>query len=169
MFSLVWICSAVAALVLNSLGSFADGLTFRRLCLRSPAAIAVENLFLRKQFSLYIERKTKPRRATNSVRFTLARLSGFFDWSNALTIVKPDTVIRWHRKGFRLFWKWKSRSPGRPRIPAELQNLIREIAVNNPTFCGRSEAMSGWPSACERRSPRGNHLRRQSRRVWWNQ
>jgi hypothetical protein len=42
----------------------------------------------------------------------LAQLSRFFDWRDVLTVVKPDTLIRWHRKGFRLFWKWKSRSIG---------------------------------------------------------
>src|SRR5438552_3986855 len=131
---MVWIFAAVASLVLNSLCGLRDIFTFFRLCLRSPAAIAAENLFLRKQLGLYIERKTKPRRATDSVRFTLARLSRFFDWQNALTIVKPNTLIRWHRKGFRLFWKWKSRPRGRPHIPAALQKLIAEMAVNNPTW-----------------------------------
>jgi len=43
-------------------------------------------------------------------------------------------LIRWHRKGFRLFWKWKSRPRGRPRIPADLQKLIAEMAVNNSTW-----------------------------------
>src|SRR5262249_12688990 len=52
--------------------------------------------------------KKKPRLATDSIRFTLARLSRLFDWRNALTVVRPNTLIRWHRKGFRLFWKWKS-------------------------------------------------------------
>src|SRR5438132_951156 len=134
MASPVWICSAVAALVWNNLRVLADIFTFFRLCLRSPAAVAAENLFLRKQLGLYIERKTKPRRATDSVRFTLARLSRFFDWRNTLTIVKPDTLIRWHRNGFRLFWKWKSRPRGRPRIPHDLRTLIAEMAVNNPTW-----------------------------------
>ena len=110
---MVWILSAVATLVLNSLRLLRDILTFFRLCLRSPAAVAAENFFLRKQLTLYIERKTKPRRATDSIRFTLARFSRFFDGQNALMIVKPDTLIRWHRKGFRLFWKWKSRPRGR--------------------------------------------------------
>jgi len=54
---------------------------------------------VRKQLGLYVERKVKPRRATNAIRFTLARLSRLFDWQNALTIVKPHTLIRWHRKG----------------------------------------------------------------------
>src|SRR2546425_13146223 len=128
------IASAAAALVWNSPRVLADILPFFRLCLRSPAAIAAENLFLRKQLGLYIERKTKPRRATDSVRFTLARLSRFFDWGNTLTIVKPDTLIRWHRKGFRLFWKWKSQPRGRPRIPVEVRKLIAEMAENNPTW-----------------------------------
>jgi len=79
---MVWILSAVATLVLNSLRLLRDILTFFRLCLRSPAAVAAKNLFLRKQLTLYIERKTKPRRATDSIRFTLARLSRFFDWPN---------------------------------------------------------------------------------------
>src|SRR2546425_929521 len=131
---MVWILSAVATVVLNSLRLLRDILTFFHLCLRSPAALAAENLFLRKQLTLYIERKAKPRRATDSIRFRLARLSRFFNWQNALTIVKPDTLIRWHRKGFRLFWKWKSRPRGRPRIPADLQKLIAEMALNNSTW-----------------------------------
>jgi hypothetical protein len=88
-------------------------------------------MFLRKQLGLYIERKTKPRRATDCVRFNLGRLSRFFDWRNALTIVKPDTLIRWHRKGFRLFWKWKSRHRGRPWIPAALQQSECHAIPNN--------------------------------------
>jgi putative transposase len=112
----------------------ADLLAFLLLCFRSPAAQAAENLFLRKQLGLYVERKTKPRRATDSIRFTLVRLSRFFEWPGALTIVKPETLIRWHRKGFRLFWKWKSRPRGRPRVPADLRALIAEMASDNPTW-----------------------------------
>src|SRR5215471_7763189 len=115
-------------------GVFMDALTFIRLCVSPKAIIAAENLFLRKQLGLYVERKVKPRQATDAIRFTLARLSRFFDWRNALTIVQPDTLIRWHRKGFRLFWNWKSRPRGRPRIPAALQKLIREMAINNTTW-----------------------------------
>jgi hypothetical protein len=53
----------------------------------------------------FVERKDKPRRATDSIRFTPVRLSRWFDWRNAQVAVKPDTLIRWHRKGFYLFWK----------------------------------------------------------------
>src|SRR5437660_7954576 len=75
--------SALLTLVRSVLAVFADLLTFFRLCLRSPASIATENLFLRKQLGLYVERQTKPRRATDPIRFTLVRLSRFFDWRNA--------------------------------------------------------------------------------------
>src|SRR3981189_2758749 len=51
---------------------------------------------------------------------------------NAVTIVQPETVIRWHRTGFRLYWRWKSRSRGgRPRIPGEIRHLIREMSLAN--------------------------------------
>src|SRR5438876_7634960 len=82
--------SAVLTSIRSVLAVFADLLTFFRLSFRSPAAVSAENLFLRKQLGLYVERKVKPRRATNAIRFTLARLSRFFDWRSALTIVKPD-------------------------------------------------------------------------------
>jgi hypothetical protein len=53
----------------------------------------------------------------------------------ALAIVRPDTVVRWHRAGFRLFWHWKSRSrPGRPGVPAEIRQLIRQMSVANPLW-----------------------------------
>ena len=64
----------------------------------------------------------------------MAALSRMFDWKNALIVVKPDTLIRWHRKGFRLFWRWKSRPKGRPTLPEELKKLIAEMAVANITW-----------------------------------
>jgi putative transposase len=118
----------------TTFGVFLDVLTFVRLCFRPTAMVAAENLFLRKQLALYIERKVRPQRANDAIRFTLARLSRFFDWRDALTIVKPDTLVRWHRKGFRLFWKWKSRRRGRPCVPDPISQLIAEMATKNPTW-----------------------------------
>ena len=91
-------------LIRTIFGVFVDALMFMRLCFPPTAAVAAENLFLRKQLGLFLERAVKARRATDSIRFTLARLSRWFDWREALIVVKPDTLIRWHRKGFRLFW-----------------------------------------------------------------
>jgi putative transposase len=110
-----------------------DALRYVRICLRSPAALAAENLFLRKQLALYQERKVNPRRATHATRLALTVLAHWFDWRQALVIVQPQTLIRWHRHGFRQFWCWKSH-PGRPRIPAELQALVRQMAQDNPTW-----------------------------------
>ena len=63
----------------------------------------------------------------------LVLLSHGFAWKEALVNVTPKTFIGWHRAGFRLFWRWKSR-PGRPRIPAELRTLIREMALSNVSW-----------------------------------
>jgi putative transposase len=110
-----------------------DAARFLWLCLRPPAALAAENLFLRKQLALYRERGIKPRRAPNTTRIALVWLSRWFDWRHALAVVQPATLIRWHRRGFRLLRRWKSR-PGRPPIPPNLQALIRRMARENPTW-----------------------------------
>jgi putative transposase len=81
-----------------------DFLGFILLMTRSSAALRAENLFLRKQLALYLERKSKPRRANDAARLTLALLSNLFAWKAALVIVKLETLIDWHRKAFRLFW-----------------------------------------------------------------
>jgi len=110
-----------------------DGVHFLRLCRHPAPVLAAENLFLRKQLALYQERHVHPRRATNATRLALVWLSRWFNWRQALAMVQPDTFLRWHRQGFRLFWRWKSQ-PGRPPIPPELQALIRQIARDNPTW-----------------------------------
>jgi hypothetical protein len=71
-----------------------------------------------------------PRRIDPATRITLALLSRLFDWRDALVVIQPKTLIRWHRAGFRLLWHWKSK-PGRPPIPAELRRLIREMSRDN--------------------------------------
>jgi putative transposase len=106
---------------------------FWLLCLRPSAALAAENLFLRKQLALYQERHVKPQRATDVIRLSLVWLTRWFDWRKALAVVQPATFTSWHRQGFRLFWRWKSQ-PGRPPVPPELQALIRQMARNNPTW-----------------------------------
>ena len=101
---------------------------------RSRRALAAENLFLRKQLALFQERKAKPHRADDSTRLIMVILGRLFAWRDALVNVQPDTFVRWHRKGFRLLWRWKSRPVGRPRIPKDLRRLIREMAAENPTW-----------------------------------
>ncbi|HYY29061.1 MAG TPA: helix-turn-helix domain-containing protein [Chthoniobacterales bacterium] len=89
-----------------------------------------ENLFLRRQLALYQERKVEPWRIDPATRITLALLSRLFNWRDALIVVQPKTLIRWHRAGFRLLWHWKSK-PGRPPIPGELRRLIGEMSRDN--------------------------------------
>ncbi len=110
-----------------------DLATFIWLFLRPHGELAAENLFLRKQLAMYQERKLKPRQPDTSFRVALVLLSRLFNWRGALVVVRPQTLVRWHRQGFRLFWRWKSQ-PGRPRIPPELRALIRTMARDNPSW-----------------------------------
>ena len=82
-----------------------DLLLFLISFFRSRTALTAENLFLRKQLAFYQEHKIKSRPLDDAARWSLVRLSRCFDWKNALVIVKPETLIGWHRKGFRLFWR----------------------------------------------------------------
>jgi putative transposase len=104
-----------------------DVVRFLRLCLRPSPVLATENLFVRKQPAFYQEHHVKPRRTIPAARFTLVWLARWFDWRQALAIVQPDTFIRWHRQGFRLFWRGKP-TPGRPPIPVDLQGIIHRMA-----------------------------------------
>ncbi|HKM55939.1 MAG TPA: integrase core domain-containing protein [Isosphaeraceae bacterium] len=112
---------------------FADMLCLYGLAFRSSRSIKAENLFLRRQLALYIERGIKPRRVDPVTRIALALLSRFFNWRDALVVVRPETLIRWHRAGWKLFWRLKSR-PGRPPIPQQIQTLIRRMAHENPSW-----------------------------------
>ena len=87
---------------------------------------------MRKQLALFQERKVKPRRADDSTPWMMATLSRMFQWRDSLVNVKPDTLLRWHRRGFRLFWRWKSKPMGRPRLTRDLCDLIWKMAKENP-------------------------------------
>jgi putative transposase len=130
-----------------------DGLRFLCLCLRLSPALAAENLFLRKQLALYQEHHVKPQRATDATRLSLVWLARWFDWRQALVVVQPATLIRWHRQGFRWFWRWKS-TPGRLPIPPGLQALIRRMAWENPTWGEERIANELWLKLGLQVSPR---------------
>ncbi len=93
--------------------------------------MVAENLFLRKQLAFYGERTVTPHRLTDSARLSLLLWSRCFNWKNALVVVRPETLIGWHRRAFQLFWGWKSRG-GRPRLTANLRALIAEMVCENP-------------------------------------
>jgi putative transposase len=123
------------------------------LVLRPRKSLEAEILFLRRQLALYVERGVRPRHIDAATRVSLALLSRVFDWRSALVVVRPETLIRWHRAGFRLFWKWKSRS-GRPPIPPELRQLIRQMAKENPLWGQERIANELWLKLGLRVSPR---------------
>lgn len=146
-----------------------DGLRFCRLTVRSRTALSAEILFLRKQLAFYEEHQVQPRRLNDSGRFSLVLWSRLFDWKKALLIVKPETLIGWHRKGFKLFWRWKSQA-GRPRLPQNIRKLIVQMALENPTwgqarvaaelavklgiYVSPRTVRSYWPPEPDRRGPR---------------
>jgi hypothetical protein len=100
---------------------------------RSRAALHLEVLALRHQ--LQVIQRSRPRRLRlmHADRWLWAWLSGVWTgWRTALVIVKPQTVIAWHRRGFRLFWTWKSRRrTGRPTVPSHVRALIRTMSEAN--------------------------------------
>jgi putative transposase len=105
--------------------------------LRSRAAVALENLALRHQIGVLQRSAAKRLKLTSGDRLLWICLSGLWlDWRSALAIVKPETVLAWHRAGFRLFWTWKVRrgQPGRPVISREVRDLIRTMCRENPTW-----------------------------------
>ena len=87
-------------------GVVSDILRLGVLFLRPSSAIRAENLVLRRQLARYIERDIKPRRDC-ATRASLALLCRLVDWRDAVVIVWPSTIVRWHRLGWRIFWCWK--------------------------------------------------------------
>src|ERR1700682_3833883 len=104
---------------------------------RSRAALQIEILALRHQVGVLHRSARKRPRLTSADRILWAWLSRVWsNWRSALVIVKPETVIAWHRKGFRLFWTWKGRlgTAGRPTVSREIRHLIRRLSRENPLW-----------------------------------
>ena len=110
--------------------------TFLRALLFGSAAVALENLALRHQL-LVLQRSVARPRLSRWDRVLWVWLSRVWTgWRSTLVIVQPATVLAWHRQGFQLYWRWRSRpNPvGRPRLDAEIRHLIRRMARENPTW-----------------------------------
>ncbi len=103
-----------------------------RALLRSRSEQAIVELALRQQLATYSHQQMKPRLTPLDRAFWVALSRIWPRWKKALCIVQPDTVVRWHRKGFKLYWRSISkRGPGRPPISAEVQALISRFANEN--------------------------------------
>jgi putative transposase len=102
-------------------------------CLRSRQQLIIENLLLRHLLSILQRNSMKPRLQTSD-RVLFVLLTCFLNnWRQVITIVKPETVISWHRKGFKLFWRWKCRhgKTGRKPIDPEIKKLIHDMNIAN--------------------------------------
>ena len=103
---------------------------------KSKSRLEAENAVLRRQL-IVLQRKVRGRvHITNSDRLFFIQLYRWFPAVlKAITIIRPETLVRWHRAGFRRYWRWKSRSlGGRPQIEADLRALIRRLSIENPLW-----------------------------------
>ena len=98
--------------------------------------LALENVALRQQLAVLRRSVKRPRLSKVDRGFWVLLRRIWTDWESVLVIVKPETVIRWHRCGFRRYWTWKSRRrrPGRPGVAPEIRELIRNMSRANPVL-----------------------------------
>jgi hypothetical protein len=103
---------------------------------KSKLRLEAENAVLRHQLNVVRRRLPGRVRLTNHDRWFLIQLYRWFPCIlQVLTIIRPETLVRWHRAGFRCYWRWKSRAQGgRPQIDTELRVLIRRMSVENPLW-----------------------------------
>ena len=104
--------------------------------LKTRAALQLENAALRHQIGVLQRGTNRPKLTVADRVFWVALSRIWGGWRSALAIVKPETVIAWHRKGFQLFWTWKIRrgKPGRPAVPREIRDLLRTMSRDNPLW-----------------------------------
>jgi putative transposase len=107
-----------------------------RAILRTRADLALENLALRQQLAMLRRRSKRPHLVPLDRAFWVWLSKLWPRWRDALHVVRPETVIRWHRQGFRVFWTWKSRRMriGRPPVGPEVAGLVRTMALTNPLW-----------------------------------
>ncbi len=100
---------------------------------RSRLELVIENLALRQQLAVFKQKRSRPRMGPGDRMFWVFLRRVWRNWVNTLIVVEPNTVVPWHRQGFKWFWRWISAAKrvGRPRIPRELQELIGRMARDN--------------------------------------
>jgi putative transposase len=94
--------------------------------------LALEAAALRQQLAVFKRKQPRLRLGRVDRLFWTTLRHVYSGWTDALIIVKPETVVSWHRAGFRLFWRWRSRQPGRPKVSGEIRELIRRMKAENP-------------------------------------
>jgi hypothetical protein len=103
---------------------------------RSRRRLEVENLFLRHQLNIALRGAPHRLKLRASDRALLVWMTWLWPGLLSLSrVVQPDTILRWHRAGFRAYWRWKSRGrPGRPRVSRELRELLQRMSKENPLW-----------------------------------
>jgi putative transposase len=96
--------------------------------------LALEAAALRQQLAVFKRKQPRPRLSRADRIFWTALRRLYSGWPDALILVKPETVVSWRRASFRLFWRWRSRQPGRPRVTHEIRELIRRMKAENPSW-----------------------------------
>src|SRR5207302_4335173 len=106
-----------------------------RSTIRTQRELALENLALRQQVAVWKVRQPRPQLTTTDRIFWVVLSRLWKNWRSSLQVVRPETVVRWHRQGFRRYWAWKSRRRwGRPAIGRDLRDLIRQMSRANPLW-----------------------------------
>src|SRR5881296_1514251 len=106
-----------------------------RATVRTHRELALENLALRQQLAVWKARQPRPRLTAMDRIFWVVLSRLWKSWRNSLRVVRPETVVGWHRQGFGRYWAWKSRRRrGRPGIAIELRELIRRMSRANPLW-----------------------------------
>jgi putative transposase len=101
----------------------------------SRSDLLIENLALCQQLAILTAKRPRPRMRTADRLFWVALRRFGPQWKEVVVVVRPDTVVRWHRQGFRKYWTWKSRRRvGRPGTTAEIRAFVRRMAAENPTW-----------------------------------
>ena len=116
--------------ILHALGMFVADL------FKSRSRLEAENLFLRHQLTIAMRRAPPRLRLRGSDRALLIGMTRLWPNLRGMTqVVQPETILRWHRAGFKVFWRWKSRNrAGRPRIDRGLRDLIQRMSRENPLW-----------------------------------
>jgi len=135
---------------------------FFRGVLRDRTELAAENLALRQQLAILQQNSKTPRRRDRIFWVWLSRI--WAGWRSVLLIVQPDTVVGWHRQGFKLFWRCKSRASkvGRPKIEVEIQRLIQRMSRENALWGNASHPIRARATGLHRRRVDGGPIQNPS-------
>jgi putative transposase len=106
-----------------------------RSTVRTHRELALENLALRQQLAVWKARQPRPRLTEMDRIFWVLLSRRWRSWQHSLQVVRPETVVGWHRQGFKRYWTWKSRPrSGRPAMGTEIRDLIRRMSRANPLW-----------------------------------